>query len=353
MISASDRREAVELIEEACQTGARKEKACAELGIDVRTYRRWMSGGEVRSDGRPQAVRPAPKNKLTEDERQKILEICHRPEFASLPPSQIVPRLADVGIYLASEATFYRNLRQADEQHHRGRSQAPRRRKEPASHCATGPCEVWSWDITYLAGPVRGLFYYLYLILDIYSRKIVGWEVYGQETSEYAAKTVARAVLAEGCINKPLVLHADNGSPMKGATLRSTMDRLGITPSYSRPRVSNDNPFSEAAFRTFKYRPDFPVQGFDSLEAARTWVYGFVSWYNTEHRHSGIQFVTPDERHRGQDREILGNREVVYAIAKAKHPERWSAKTRNWEPVGNVWLNPEDTSAEAEISEAL
>jgi len=157
-----------------------------------------------------------------------VLEVCHRPEFSSLPPSQIVPRLADQGEYIASESTFYRVLREADEQHHRGRACAPQRHQAPTSHCAIGPRQVWSWDITYLAGPVRGLFFYLYLIVDIYSRKIVGWEVYEREAGEHAAEVVQRAVLAEGCVDTPLVLHADNGSPMKGATLRVTLQRLGI-----------------------------------------------------------------------------------------------------------------------------
>jgi transposase InsO family protein len=341
MISAPDRRKACELIEQACREGARRERACAELGISGRTYRRWRQGGEVKTDRRPEVERPEPRNKLSEQEREQVLATCHRPEYASLPPSQIVPALADKGEYLASESTFYRVLREADEQHHRGRSQPPKRHKAPTSHQANGPCEVWSWDITYLAGPVRGVFYYLYLILDIYSRKIVGWEIFDRESGEHAAELVRRAVLAEACVNTPLVLHADNGSPMKGATLRATLQQLGIEPSYSRPRVSNDNPFSEAIFRTCKYRPGFPVKGFESLEAARTWGYDFVTWYNDEHRHSGIQFVTPNERHSGLDRMLLAKRDAVYAIAKMKHPERWSGNTRNWSPQGAVWLNPE------------
>lgn len=348
MINAPDRRQAVELIKEANRSGARLERACAEVGITARTYRRWTEEESVKSDGRPEAARPEPRNKLSEAERERILEICHQPEFASLPPSQIVPRLADQGEYLASESSFYRILRAADEQHHRGRSQAPRRQTPPTSHCAKGPCEVWSWDITYLASPVRGLFYYLYLILDIYSRKVVGWEIHDRESSELAADVVRRAVWAEECLESPLILHADNGSPMKGAALRATLERLGIEPSYSRPRVSNDNPFSEAAFRTCKYRPDFPADGFVNLRAAREWGHGFVTWYNTEHRHSGIQFVTPRERHAGHDHEILAKRAVVYATAKRQHPERWSGNTRDWNPVGSVWLNPEKASTEPE-----
>ncbi len=341
MISASDRSQAVTLINEAHRAGAPRQAACRELGVSVRTYQRWTSQGTVKADRRPGAMRPEPANKLSAEERARVLKTCHHPEFASLPPSQIVPRLADQGEYLASESTFYRVLREADEQHARGRARAPQKPRPPASHCAKGPCEVWSWDITWLPGPDRGLFFYLYLIIDLYSRKIVGWEVQERECAEYAAGVVRRAVLAEGCIDKPLVLHADNGSPQKGSALRATLEALGVLASYSRPRVSDDNPFSEAVFRTCKYRPDYPYGGFESIEAARAWVLQFVRWYHHEHRHSGIRYVTPLERHERRDIALLVQRKEVYEAAKARHPSRWSGTTRNWEPVGEVWLNPQ------------
>ncbi len=310
------------------------------LDLSVRTYQRWVREGEVKPDGRPLAERPEPANKLSAEERERVLAVCHAAEFASLPPGQIVPRLADRGEYLASESSFYRILREADEQHHRGRTRAPRQPAPPPSHCARGPCEVWSWDITWLPGPVRGLFFYLYLILDVYSRKIVGFEVYERESAELGAWVVRRAVLAEGCIDKPLVLHADNGSPQKGSTLRATLAALGIEASYSRPRVSDDNAYSEALFRTCKYRPDYPQAGFESLEAARHWSLEFVRWYNQEHRHSSIRYVTPAERHAGEDQAILAARVRVYEVAKERHPERWTGAIRNWAPIGEVWLNP-------------
>lgn len=340
MISTPSRRQAVELIQEAVQSGARRAKACAALNLSERTDQRWRQDGEVKADGRPLAERPEPSNKLSAEERARVLEVCHAPEFASLPPSQIVPRLADQGVYLGSESSFYRILREADEQHHRGRARTPRHPTPPPSRCARGPCEVWSWDITWLPGPVRGLFFYLYLILDLYSRKVVGFDVYERESAEYGATVVRRAVLAEGCVGKPLVLHADNGSPQKGSTLRATLEALGIEPSYSRPRVSDDNPYSEALFRTCKYRPGYPHAGFESLEAARDWVLAFVRWYNDEHRHSSLRYVTPAERHAGNDRTILAARDQVYRAAKERHPERWTGATRNWEPIGAVWLNP-------------
>lgn len=338
MISHLDRQSAVRLINEARAAGARLAPACAVLGIDRRTYRRWHDEGEVCADARPQAQRPAPLNKLSDAERDAIVAACNTPEHASLPPSQIVPRLADAGQYLASESTFYRVLRDAQQLHRRGRARAPSKAAKPR-HQATAPNRVWSWDITWCAGPVRGLFYYLYLILDIYSRKIVGWEVHDAESSELAADVVRKAVLREGLIDQPLILHADNGSPQKGATLAATLDALGVAASYSRPRVSDDNPFSEAIFRTFKYRPDFPAGGFASIDAARHWVAEFADWYNHHHRHSAIRFVTPHERHTGTERTVLANRHAVYEAAKAANPNRWSGGTRNWNPVGDVWIN--------------
>ena len=169
----------------------------------------------------------------------------------------------------------------------------------------------------------------------------VGWEVHDRETSDFAAEVLKHAVWSERCLTSPLVLHADNGRPMKGATMKVTMDRLGVIASFSRPRVSNDNPFSEALFRTRKYTPRWPTRGFATIDEARAWVQSFVQWYNTEHRHSAIRFVTPDQRHRGEDKALLAERHRVYQRARAAHPERWSGRTRNWQPIGSVWLNPE------------
>ena len=297
-------------------------------------------------------LRPEPANKLSAAECAAVLEVCNSKEFASLPPSQIVPKLADQGRYLASESSFYRILRADGQQHHRGRAKPPVRRKPPTSYQASAPCEVWTWDITWMPGPVAGLFFYLYLIVDIFSRKIVGWEVHEREGAELAAVLIRRAVLAEGFIARALVLHADNGSPMKGATMKTTLEKLGIIASYSRPRVSNDNPFSEALFRTCKYRPNWPAKGFATKAEAQAWVKSFAGWYNGEHLHSGIRFVTPDERHAGHDREILASRASLYANAKAQNPERWSGKTRNWQPAGPVWLNPETDMSVPEIRDA-
>jgi putative transposase len=329
----------VEAIQQAHAEGARLGRACDVAGLSVRTFERWTRTGEVRPDGRPSAVRPPPANRLSEAERRAILATINEPRFASLPPSQIVPILADEGVYRASESSFYRVMRAAGQQHRRGRA-ATSVAREPATHRATAPRQVWCWDITYLPSRVRGLFFYLYLVLDLYSRKIVGWEVHAEESGEHAAALLKRSVLAEGVWTErqPLVLHADNGSP---ATLRATLQWLGVTPSYSRPRVSNDNAYAESVFRTCKYRPDYPAEGFTGLEEARQWVGRFVRWYNEQHRHSGLKFVTPAQRHDGQAEALMAHRQQVYAAAKARHPQRWRGEIRNWSLPTCVWLNPE------------
>ena len=341
MTSLPDRQQFVSWFEEAVTAGARRHKACSELGITLRTLQRWTADGTVAADRRPEAVRARPANALNKDEREAIVKLCNSPQYASLPPSQIVPRLADHGIYVASESTMYRVLRAAGQQHRRGRSQPPRRHPAPTTYVATAPLQVLSWDITYLPSRVRGQFFYLYLIEDIFSRKAVGWEVYASECGGHAATLLQRTLLSERCLHQPLVLHSDNGAPMKSATLLGKMYELGITPSRSRPRVSNDNAYSESLFRTLKYCPQWPRGGFADLDAARHWVRDFVRWYNHEHRHSRIRFVTPAERHCGQDKQVLAKRAALYQEVRLRHPERWSGKTRNWTPVAAVTLNPE------------
>jgi len=335
---------AMDLIEEAVTAGARRCKACEVLEIDVRTLQRWKKALQERKhlvdQRKVAAAERVPANKLSPEEREAILKVANSPAFQSLPPSQIVPRLADNGEYIASESSFYRVLREADQVHRRGRAQAPRTVAKPKGFQATGPNQVWSWDITFLASNVRGAFYRLYLVLDVFSRKIVGWEVHENELAEHASVLIRKACLIEGIREDGLVLHADNGGPMKGATMLATLQKLGVVPSFSRPSVSDDNPYSESLFRTLKYVPAYPSKPFESIEAARQWVHGFVQWYNNEHRHSAIRYVTPNQRHRGKDKKLLQQREAVYAAARQRNPGRWSGKTRNWNPVTEVWLNP-------------
>jgi putative transposase len=284
------------LIDEAIQAGARQQDACEILELDPRTVQRWKAQGI--GEDRRAGPRSAPANQISSEERAAIVALLCSPEYRDLPVSQIVPRLADEGEYLASESTMYRVLREEKLAAHRSTARPPRNTR-PRELVATGPNQVWSWDITYLRSPIRGAFFYLYMIVDVWSRKVVGAEVHEAESTDLAAVLLRRACAREGIEPGQLVLHADNGGPMKGATLQATLELLGIAASFSRPRVSDDNAVSEALFKTVKYRPEYPSGPFGSLEAAREWVAWFVRWYNTEHRHSQITFVTPDQRHTG------------------------------------------------------
>lgn len=319
--------------------------ACRILGMSVRTIQRWRheGGGE---DGR-QGPRTEPGNKLSEAERQAVLDVATGPAFRDLSPKQMVPTLADQCIYLASEATVYRILREAKLMAHREPSRPPS--PKPRELVATGPNQVYTWDITYLRSPIRGEFYYLSMFVDLFSRKIVGWRVDEVESMDHAAELIRRICWTEGIEPGTVTLHADNGGPMKGSTMLATLQKLGVVPSFSRPRVSDDNPYSEALFRTLKYRPGYPNGPFKDIEAARDWVEAFVDWYNHSHLHSSIQFITPADRHAGRDVEILERRKAVYEAARARNPERWSGSIRDWTPVVEVVLNPgSSTSIQAE-----
>ena len=307
----------------------------------MRTLQRWeaSAGGEDCRRG----PRSRPENALSEAERALVVAVATSPSMRDLPASQIVPILADAGVYVASERSFYRILAQERLTAHRGKARKAAHRR-PMEHTADGPNQLWSWDITYLKSPLRGSFYYLYLVVDVWSRKIVGWKVHECESPDLAKLLIEEAVQREGVDEGRLVLHSDNGGPMKGATLLATLLSLGIVASFSRPRVSDDNPYSEALFRTLKYRPGYPEGPFASLQEARQWVQAFVRWYNDEHRHSAIRFVTPAQRHGGGQLAVLRARKEVYQEAKRNRPERWSGQIRNWEPIGKVTLNPNNRS---------
>lgn len=340
----------IELINEARESGARQSTACEAIGISAKTFQRWNRPGNAQ-DGRLEAQHE-PRNKLTALERQRIIKLANEPEYADLPPNKIVPKLADKGQFIASESSFYRVLKAEKQLSHRQQSKPTRQIKKPRALTATAPNQIYSWDITYLPTLVRGGFLFLYLVMDIYSRKIVGWQVYEEESSARAADLMTDICGREGITHNQVTLHSDNGSPMKGATMLATLQQLGVIPSFSRPSVSNDNPFSESLFRTLKYRPAYPEQAFAGLQAARTWVLGFVDWYNHEHLHSSINFVTPEQRHKGEDVEILMKRKQVYRQAKSKKPGRWSGEIRNWEPIGKVHLNPEKQKTESKENKA-
>jgi len=200
----------------------------------------------------------------------------------------------------------------------------------PKALQATKPNEVYSWDITYLLSALRGQYFYLYMYLDIFSRKIDGWRVHEAQSADLSSALLTEICEDEGINPNQLTTHADNGGPMKGATMLVTMQKLGVVPSFSRPSVSNDNPFSESLFKTLKYCPQYPTKPFELIEEATSWVGSFVSWYNNEHLHSVIKFVAPSTRHAGQDVAILEKRNCVYQEAREKNPLRWSSESRNW-----------------------
>jgi transposase InsO family protein len=353
MIRLEDRLMTAQNIQQARHAGARLKAACQVAGVDPRTLQRWQNGeGLTSGDARPRAVRPASAHALSEAERERIVQVANEPRFAELPPARIVPMLADEGTYIASESSFSRVLRAQGQARHRGRSKTPQRKRPPSTHVATAPRQLWCWDMTFLASRIMGQWFYLYLILDVYSRKIVGFEVHEADSADHAVALLRRTALAEGihALPEKPVLHGDNGATLKATTVLAMMHWLRITPSYSRPRVSDDNAFVESLFRTAKYRPQFPASGFASLEDARGWASQFVGWYNHDHRHSGIRFVSPEQRHAGQDRDILARRHTLYLNARADNPRRWARHTRNWQPIFAVTLNPEK---EAVVNAAL
>ena len=344
--SGQERQMILELINEAETSGARLEAAADITGISARTVTRWRQSDD--DDQRKGPPLP-PANKLNEQERTKIVDVANSIPFRDMSPKQIVPKLADQGIYIGSESSFYRVLKDQHMLKHRQPSK-PATHKRPKEHMATGPCQVWSWDITYLRSPVRGMFFYLYMIVDVWSRKIMAATVFEEESMDLSSMLIAHTCVTHGVKPESLVLHSDNGGPMKGSTMQATLLNLGIIPSFSRPMVSDDNPYSEALFRTMKYRPGYPSKPFENLAHAQDWVDEFVSWYNTRHLHSAIRFVSPDDRHYGREQLILANRQHVYKQAQLRHPNRWSRKTRNWKPVLLVQLNPIKKKAPKEHS---
>ena len=339
MTSLPERDNIISLVVKAILAGARQDRACAAINLNPRTFQRWQVDPS-RGDLRPEREQ-TPPNKLTIREREHLLSVVNSEEFGSLPPSQIVPILADRGQYLAPESTIYRVMRGEDQLRHRAACRPAQQRHKPRALFATAPKQLFSWDITYLPTRVTGIYFYLYLFMDIFSRKIVGWQIYDVESSDLAGDVMRDICAREAILPNQVVLHSDNGSPMKGATMLATLQALGVAPSFSRPAVSNDNPYSESLFKTMKYRPTCPHKAFEDLLAARQWVGMFVQWYNHEHRHSAIRFVTPAQRHEGIDVSMLEQRAIVYEAAKQQRPERWSGATRNWQPVRIVHLNPD------------
>jgi putative transposase len=289
----------------------------------------------------PPRPRPTPRTALTPAELAAILEACHAPRFVDASAATVWATLLDEGVYHASLSTFYRVLRHAGEVRER-RAQATHPSRTKPELVATGPNQVWSWDITYLPGPTAGRYWRLYVILDIYSRYVVGWLVAPTEAAWLAAALIRATVRRQGVARDRLTLHADNGAAMASQPVAALLEALGVTKSHSRPHTSNDNPFSEAQFKTLKYRPDFPDR-FPSLAAARRFLRRFFAWYNREHRHSGLGWMTPATVHHGEVAAVRGQRAQVLAAAYARHPERFAAgPPRPPALPERTWINPPD-----------
>jgi transposase InsO family protein len=393
MTTTEQRQNLMSLIEQARTSGARMHMLCQQIGLSWRTLQRWLRPGappqhsdlapqQVQQQQEPQASveaepvvarRPdlpptvegvpptvasekflsvdrrqsalrqtvTPHNKLTPQESEAVLAVINSEEFKDLPPSQIVPRLADQGIYLASESTMQRLLRSRHQNTHRRSERPAQKRHKPFALKATLVNQVYTWDITYLPTAIKGQYFYLYIFVDIFSRFIVGAQVFECESADFAAEMIKDICQRYGIDKGQVSLHSDNGSPMKGQTMLAMMHELGVIASRSRPSVSNDNPYSESLFGTLKYRPLMPVKPFESIQQARQWAIGLVDWYNQDHRHSAIKFVTPEQRHLGQDVQLLQKRAEVYALARDQWPRRWSKNTRDWSRVTEVHLNPD------------
>lgn len=326
----------LELLADAVRDGASLPAACTAIGLSARTVSRWQKDG---LEDRRKGPHTLPAHALCEAERAKIIEAATSPEYRELSPKQLVPRLADKGVYLASESTVYRVLKASELCAHREPSR-PRVHHRPSEYVATAPGQVWTWDITYLRAPVRGTFYYLYLVMDLFSRKIVAATVHAEESAALSSAMIEVACANEGVDTTKLVLHADNGGPMKASTMLATLQRLGVVASFSRPSVSDDNPYVEALFRTLKFRPGYPRTPFESLAKAQQWVDAFVTWYNCEHLHSALNYVSPQVRHHRDDAALLANRHALYQAARKQNPRRWTGATRNWQQSGPVTLNP-------------
>ncbi|MCP3686275.1 MAG: IS3 family transposase [bacterium] len=325
---------AVTLIKEARNNGARLWKACEVLEISISTFRRWSAGRLV--DCRKGAAKQIPR-KLTFEEEQSIIDACCSKEYKDDNPYKIHASLLDKGTYIASISSFYRVLRKKGLISHRGNTRPGQSHSKPPEKIATGPNQVWCWDITWLSSDVRGLFYYAYVIIDIWDRSIVKWAIHDREDDALSEELFQHALRDNE--HPDVWIHSDNGNPMKGVTLLALFYSLGICNSYSRPRVSNDNPFIESWFKTLKYNVLYPGK-FSSTENAREWFAGFVDSYNTSHSHSGMHFITPQQVRSGQYGSIVANRNKVMIEAKSKNPQRWSRNIKQLPEKHVVTLNP-------------
>ncbi len=318
-------------------------EACRVVGLPRSRYYRWRRPtpavpGDPPAPSACGVRRPAPRA-LGAEERARVREVLNSARFADCAPREVYATLLDEGVYLCSWSTMYRILREADEVKRR-RDQVRRGAYTKPELLATQPNQLWSWDITKLKGPATWTYFYLYVILDVYSRYVVGWMIAERETAELAEAFIAETCAREGIAPDQLTLHADRGSAMTAKCVAQLLADLGVAKTHSRPHVSDDNPFSEAHFKTVKYHPSCPER-FGSLEDARTWARSLFQWYNEAHHHSGIGLLTPATVHHGQAPAVRAARQEVLTAAYAAHPERF-VRGRPQPPAlpEAVWINP-------------
>ena len=331
--------------------GLSQESACKALGLTGRTYRNWKHAPN--GDGRLNRENYTSPRQLSQEECDRVAQRFCEPDVCDLSLPQAFYKLLDEsGLYMCSLSTLYRIFRKRGLTGKRTPTRAAQARSRPTSYCATKPDAVWTWDITYLRSSMyTGIFYYAYVIIDVYSRAVISARVFEADNAEFASQFLQEAFTSRGIAPRQLVVHSDNGASMKAAKTQAVLENNGVTFSHSRPRVSNDNPYSESLFRTLKYSGDYlyPRNGFASLEEAQRWIDGFVEHYNECHRHRGIRMVTPGSRYRGEDAEILRKRRLVMEQAKKEQPQRWiQDRLLNCQPVENVWLNPENGQLQEE-----
>ena len=337
-----NRNKAIEFLKAGTDAGLPLKVVADLLGVCGRTLRRWrldISGQGFSLDRRKGAARQV-AHKFTAQERQKVIDTINDSRFSDLPPAQIVAILAEEQQYVGSEMTIYRIMREEGLLNHRGRARQPREPRPVPMLEAKGIHQVLAWDITLVPGPVKGQYYYVYMVMDVWSRRILGTEVQDVECSKLASEFFDRVCRDEGITSDAAaVLHSDNGAPMRSFKLAAKMRELGILLSFSRPGVSNDNAYAESLFRTMKYHQSYPLRRFRSLDTVRCWIEVFVEWYNGEHRHSGIKYVTPNQRHFGEADAICAIRQQTYSKAHQENPHRWSRPPRCWKQPEIVKFN--------------
>jgi len=317
--------------------------ACAAIGLPRATWYRSNANTNAKADTAqiPPVIRPKPPRSLSEEERQRVIDTLHEPRFVDRAPAEIWATLLDESSYLCSIRSMYRILSDNQEVQER-RNQAHRTQYARPELLATGPNQVWSWDITRLKGPVKWSYFQLYTILDIYSRYVVGWMLAHRESAVLAQRLIEYTARKQDIQMGQLTIHADRGSSMTSKSVALLLADLGINKTHSRPQVSNDNPFSESQFKTLKYHPGFPDR-FSTIQEARAFCRTFFPWYNTEHRHLGLGLLTPETVHYGRAQEVIARRQDVLHLAYAAHPERFV----NCKPTPPalreaVWINPPD-----------